>query len=60
MRSKASLMLWGNSFLYGQQKGNVCYVYEINKTWLMGNKNIVHGYFNVFSIHEKLVYGSHV
>ena len=32
--------MW-NSFLYGQQKGNVCYVYEINKKWLMGNKNIV-------------------
>ena len=41
-------------------KRECCYVYEVNKTWLRGNKNLVHGYFNVFSIHEKLVYGSHV
>ena len=46
--------MW-NSFLYGQQKGNVCYVYEINKEWLMGNKDFSPMVcFNVFLFMKNL------
>ena len=59
MKAKTSFKLCRNPFSFlsfFSLRGKVV-MYEINSKRLMRNKNVVHGGYNVFSIHQSLLFG---